>query len=116
MSDISELEGKSILVGITVLDADGELIEQFQVHGEAVEASEEVVVIVLSDSGRRFSLPPARENFSAAKRGEYRVYSTGELVVDPDFISTWTVRNGSESELDRYKREGFLGYERCDDT
>lgn len=111
MKNVSDLKGKSILVGITVLDSDGELIEQFQVFGEAVEVSSEAVVILRSDSGRRFSLPPDSRNFFEAEPGEYRLRSTGEVIVDPDFVSTWTVQGGSESEVGRYKQEGFVGYE-----
>jgi hypothetical protein len=30
--------------------------------------------------------------FQPAPPGEYRLKSTGEIVVDPDLLSTWTIR------------------------
>jgi len=36
-------------------------------------------------------LPPDLRAFQDAPPGEYRLRSTGEVVVDPDFISSWTI-------------------------
>lgn len=32
-----------------------------------------------------------RAALKVARRGEYRLKATGEILVDPDFVSTWVV-------------------------
>jgi len=39
-----------------------------------------------------FTLPPDLGAFDRAQPGEYRLGTNGETVVDPDYVSTWTVR------------------------
>ena len=81
------LLGKRLLVGITYLSREGQLIGQEEFHGPIVEAGQWAVVVERADTGRRVSLPPGWE---AALRGEYRLRSTGEVVVNPDFLAEWT--------------------------
>jgi hypothetical protein len=35
--------------------------------------------------------------YEQASPGEYRLRSTSEVVIDPDFITTWTVTQGKDS-------------------
>jgi len=37
-------------------------------------------------------MPPDLDAIAPAKPGEYRLKSTGEIVVDTDFLATWEVR------------------------
>ncbi len=78
--------GKSLLVGITYLDSDGEFIRQEQFWGRIAEAHKCHIVIVRNDTGEAIELPPEVEE---ADPGEYRLRSTGEVVVDPDYRATW---------------------------
>lgn len=41
--------------------------------------------------GSAYWLPPDVRPFTVAARGEYRLRSTGEVVVDPDLTATWVV-------------------------
>jgi hypothetical protein len=83
--------GKHLLVGITYLDHEGKLLEQNQFHGEIVRINEnEGIVIRLHDSDEEFKLPPSVKSLQPAPPGEYRLRATGEVVVNPDFITTWT--------------------------
>ncbi|WP_414464246.1 hypothetical protein RLW55_05800 [Hyphomicrobium sp. B1] len=89
------LVGKIVLVGITYMEPDYEtVIRQEQYFG----------TIVSADSMRGFQidcmgglagttkfLPPDLRSLRAAAPGEYRLRSTGEIVVNPDVISTWTL-------------------------
>lgn len=84
--------GRRILVGLTYVDADQKPIEQRQFHGVITRVSEkEGVVIRVANSDEDYVLPPALEAISVAPKGEYRLRSTGEVVVDPDLMTTWTV-------------------------
>ena len=93
----SDLLGKVILVGITYYTCDHQLIEQKQYHGIVVRADEQAVVI-RRESGEELSLPPDLRSTKPAPPGEYRLRSTGEIVVDPDFLSTWNVREKSDED------------------
>ena len=83
------LIGKHVLVGITRLDHSGQLISQEQFHGH-VTAIDTSVHIRLS-TGLDYALPPDAASFLPAQPGEYRLRATGEVVVDPDFTTSWTI-------------------------
>ncbi len=81
--------GKRLLVGITYETADGEFLSQDQFHGVIVEAGEGEILLERDDTGERMSLPPMLQE---AEPGEYRLRSTGEVVVDPDYFARFTWR------------------------
>jgi len=82
--------GKHLLVGITYLDHNDNFIEQKQVHGIILRINEIEGVVLRLKTGEEFKLPPDLRGFQQAPKGEYRLRSTGEIVVDPDLISNWT--------------------------
>jgi len=85
--------GKHLLIGITYLDWQDNLIEQKQFHGNIDRINErEGIVIKLSDSSEEYSLPPDLNSLRPAEKGEYRLRSTGEIIIDPDFLTTWTIK------------------------
>lgn len=92
--------GKHLLIGITYLDHEGAFIEQKQFHGVIVRINEsEGIVIKLHDSELEYKLPPDLNSLQPAPKGEYRLRSTGEIVTDPDYLTTWTVNKPApESE------------------
>ena len=88
----ASLIGKHVLVGLTYLDHTEQVIEQKQVHGRVVRASaSEGIVLALEPSQEHFAIPPALDLLLPAPAGEYRLRSTGEVVVDPDFTAVLTV-------------------------
>jgi hypothetical protein len=87
----AELLGTYILVGITCLDHGGKVVEEHQFHGRVVRATRVEGVVILTAAGEELKLPPDGRAFSPADPGEYRLRSTGEVVVDPDYTATWTV-------------------------
>lgn len=98
ISDLSELLGKSVLVGITRVDHNGEVVSQEQFHGQVESLDDGLVHIRVAGNGQDFTLPPDASSFVKAPPGHYRLHSTGEVVVDPDFTSSWTVRSPASRE------------------
>ena len=93
----SDLLGKILLTGLTYYTHDDQFIEQKQFYGEVVEANDRWIRLRLAD-GTDFTLPPDLRSTKPAKPGEYRLRSTGEIVVNPDFLSTWTIHKAPPEE------------------
>jgi hypothetical protein len=89
----SQFLGKYILVGATYLNHDGSLNEQVQMYGMIESASHEGFRISLRGArqGESWTMPPVREAIQPAKPGRYSLRASGEVIEDPDFLSTWTV-------------------------
>lgn len=84
--------GKHLLIGLTYVDHQGDLIEQTQLHGHIIRVDEQgCIVVELHGSGEEFTLPPGLSNLQEAPKGDYRLRSTGEVVVDPDLLTSWTI-------------------------
>jgi hypothetical protein len=91
MNSPSELVGKYIIVGITVLDHNDQLVEQHQLHGEIIRVENNHIVVIKQKSGDEYKLPYQANAYQDAPAGEYRLRSTGEAVVNPDLMTTWTI-------------------------
>jgi hypothetical protein len=89
-----ELIGKHVLAGMTYLDNEENVIEQRQIHGTIISASDEAVWVEVAGSDEPQWLPPHLVAYEEADEGEYRLRSTGEVVIDPDFLCTWTIHPG----------------------
>ena len=46
--------------------------------------------------GTDFTLPPDLSSTKRARQGEYKLRSTGEVVVNPDFLATWNLNKAKE--------------------
>ncbi|MFO1459651.1 MAG: hypothetical protein U1G08_09575 [Verrucomicrobiota bacterium] len=88
----SELLGRTVLVGITRVDPENKVLSQEQFHGVVESLADELVHIRVAGNGADFTLFPEPTAFARAKPGHYRLRSTGEVVVDPDFTTSLTVR------------------------
>jgi hypothetical protein len=88
-----ELIGKVLLVGITYYTSDDQFIEQKQLYGTVTEATKAQIRIKQKD-GTEFTLPSDLSSTKRARPGEYKLRSTGEVVVDPDFLATWNLYKG----------------------
>ena len=88
------LIGKYVLIGLTYHDADGQLLEQRQMHGTIVAADAQHGIDVELKGvgyGETYRLPPDLRPLQPAPPGEYRLRSTGEVVTDPDLTCSWSV-------------------------
>ena len=112
MKEVGSLIGKILLIGITLLDDEESLLEQIQVYGPIEKIDANGIVIRRNQSGSKFSIPADFEHVSKADPGEYRLRSTGEIVIDPDFLSSWTVRSANKESIEKYREFGFSGYEK----
>lgn len=92
-----DLLGKVILIGLTYYSHDNELIGQKQYWGTVIEANKKRIRIQ-QNNGEIFSLPPDLRSTEKAPPGEYRLKSTGEVVMNPDFLTTWIVNEPEESD------------------
>ncbi|MBQ8002742.1 MAG: hypothetical protein IJ297_04805 [Clostridia bacterium] len=86
----NELLGKVILVGFTYYTADDEFVERKQFCGEVFKVLENTIWLRQKD-GSEFSIPNDQEAIEDAPEGEYTLRSTGEVVVNPDYLSTWNI-------------------------
>ena len=89
----AELVGARVLIGITRLRAYGS--EQEQMFGVIRSANARggfEVALDGSREGETYWLPPDLRNFIPAQAGEYRLRSTGEVVSNPDYTSSWTIQ------------------------
>lgn len=91
----SDLIEKTILIGLTYYTADNVFVEQKQYWGTVIESNEKRILVRLND-GEIFGLPPDLSSTKAAPPGEYRLRSTGEVVVDPDYLTTWNINLAKE--------------------
>jgi len=87
---LNDLLNKTLLVGITYYTHDNELIEQKQCFGRVIEANESMIRIIQKD-GAELELPSDLSSTKKARPGEYKLRSTGEIVINPDFLATWNV-------------------------
>jgi hypothetical protein len=86
------LVGKYVLVGVRVEDKRGAFRRDDQFHGIVLSADRRTGIKVAlrgSRDGQTKTLPPATNVWRPAEKGVYRLRSTGEEVVDPDFTATW---------------------------
>ena len=84
--------GKRLLVGVTYRNLDDEVTGLEQFHGEIIRASrDEGIILRLSGSSEERWVPPDLSRLQRADPGEYKLKGSGEVVVDPDLQSMWTV-------------------------
>ncbi len=60
-----------------------------------------------ADGGGVFRLPFDPEALKVAAPGEYRLRSTGEVVVNPDFTTVWSVTLGPGGTREKLLLHGF---------
>lgn len=86
---LAHLVGHRLLVGVTFRTADGTVLRREQFCGPVLEVGDGVVVV---DRGDEPAVLPADEDaYELAQPGTYTLSSTGEVVVDPEFVTTWDV-------------------------
>ena len=86
------LDGALVLVGITYDEPTGPRQEQF--FGTVIGTDPDKGVTLRLEgqrSGETYFLPPDLRAFAPARPGSYRLRETGEVVIDPDFTTTWTI-------------------------
>lgn len=112
------LVGKYALVGLTFLDHQGNLIGRAQRHGRLVELDESRGIAIRFVAhghhwdGEIYRLPPDLRSIAEAAPGEYRLRSTGEVVVDPDVTVSWTIASPPPEDDSAEKRDARAAEDR----
>ena len=89
--------GKTILVGITVFSAEGELMDRFRYFGEIVSIGKDAIRIK-TDEGDSRTIPPDFSGIEKAEKGTYRLKNSGKEIENPDYISSWSITKAKEEE------------------
>jgi hypothetical protein len=89
MTDLGEMIGRKLLVGIAYLGTKGHPEQSIELAG--IVTSVDPLVPVDRGTGEPFTLPPEPDAFDPARPAEYRLRSTSEVVADPDFVTSWTL-------------------------
>ncbi len=87
---LSDMKGKSIIVGLTYTYVDGTIRNRVQFSGTLEDLDQRGIVIIKAD-GSEFTLPPDKDAYQKAPLGEYKMKTTGEIIVNPEFMTTWTI-------------------------
>ena len=98
------LPGQMVLVGLAYFDVDAEdPFEQQQLFGRVVDADERKGILLSLEgqrAGEQFNLPPDTRSFREAAPGEYRLRTTGEVLVNPDFTVTFSIQKQAKTQRD----------------
>jgi hypothetical protein len=87
----ADLIGKVILIGVTYVDQEEQVLERKQWWGVIECASaREGIRVNLKNSYDPCVLPPDLQAIRRAAPGEYRLKDSNKIVRDPDFLATWT--------------------------
>lgn len=83
--------GARLLVGITFRDAAGTVLRAEQFCGRVIEVADGVVVVERGEPEPAV-LPADVGAYETAQPGRYVLQSSGETVVDPDYLTVWDVQ------------------------
>jgi hypothetical protein len=104
---LEQLPGKLVFVGLTFLDADGELLDQFQTSGRVEGVDGNGMLELRQSDGSSFRLPADSDSIRPAGPGEYRVRHSGVRVLNPDFLGHFEVQVRRQADVERYRLGGF---------
>ncbi len=101
-SKAKDYVGKTILLCVSYIDHEEKQTGQMQWYGVITEVSNtKGIVIALKNDSTYCALPPDLSPLRPAKPGEYRLRATGEVITDPDFITTWACKEPDPNEKPR---------------
>ena len=106
----NELVDKYIIIGITYVDSNREVLSYDQLHG-IVQSFDPRTGFAVALKGKRagesYDLPPDTRGFKRAiDGGVYTLYETDEEIENVDFTSNWTV----EKNENKYTYQGSSTY------
>lgn len=87
---LENIVGKTILVGLSFYSAERKLLNREQFFGMVISTAPDRITIEL-ESGAIRTIPADLRSTKSAPQGEYRLRSTGQIVVNPDLLSTWNI-------------------------
>ncbi|AEA42953.1 hypothetical protein [Fluviicola taffensis] len=103
----NHFKGKVFLIGLNFIDQEGEIIEQYQTHGTVAKLTVDGFFKIRREDNSIFTITYDKDTIKAAKEGEYREKTTGEIIKSPDFIMTWEVKTTRNVDLEDIKKRGY---------
>ena len=87
----NDLVGKSLLVGITHTDSEGNILRRSQIFSLVTVANRSNGICIRdTQTSEEKWFPPDTRGIKPAPAGEYRNRATGEVVREPDYLGSWT--------------------------
>ena len=84
------------MISLTYLDSAGAVRDKEQRHGIITRINEAIIAVNLQDTGDEFTLPRDLSALKVAAAGEYRLKPSGQIVVNPDYLTVWTIMEPDE--------------------
>lgn len=89
---LSEINQKTIILGLTYFDLDGSILQQRQLAGKVVKVTEEDGITLLGfDNQSEFTIPSDLSPWFIAPEGDYPDPNTGQKISNPDYLVTWDI-------------------------
>jgi hypothetical protein len=101
------LQDRILVVGLTFVDPQGNLLDQFQTAGRVEGFEADGTVMLRQLDGRIFRIPSEAAAFRRAEPGSFRIRHSGQVVENPDFMGHWEVNIERAAEMERYRDGGF---------
>jgi hypothetical protein len=95
---LAGLVGARLLVGLTYVDEAGTELSSTQFCGRVLDVADGVIVVANPEGRDPIVLPADTSGYTRAKPGRYMLRDSGEVVVDPDFLTAWTVTVGEAGQ------------------
>jgi len=105
-SSAEDLRGSRVLVGISCLDPDGDVLAMIQTYGILTDLHDDVIVLTRND-GSTFGLPPDPTLLEAAGPGVYTLRGTGESIEDTDYLVRLTITINDATTIPEIEAHGF---------
>ena len=84
------MKNRSIIVGLTYIYKDNSISHRVQ-FSAVISGLDNRGLIIKKNNGEEFILPPDMSAYQKAPEGEYTIKTTGEVVINPDYMTTWTI-------------------------
>lgn len=89
--------GKKILVGLTYLNANGDVREQLQLYGYISSVGDDTIAFQKTDGSGQFSIPFDGQLDAADPEAIYTLRSTSESLTGVDYVASFTIHPPSGS-------------------
>jgi hypothetical protein len=96
--DLQNITGKTIIVGISYYDLNGDLLEQKQLAGKVHKTtSEDGITLQDLNQKTEFTIPSDLSPWFTAPQGDYKDPITKQNIANPDYLVTWDVFKTKEN-------------------